>query len=179
MALDQAAAGHFDRAIALCRDALEDPTSVQPIRRAHTADPARQISRRTINPTRRRWPKQTSSRSAALKLSLENSDTVLEVSARHVMAKLLAARGNRARREARVRIGDRRHPRLPRLDRQPRAAGVGARIEQETFREYVDLLMHVAVGAGTDRFAPASRDEDDALRVLELARSSSSSPVAT
>src|SRR5262249_35125498 len=43
--------------------------------------------------------------------------------------------------------------------------------EQDTFREYVDLLMRAAVARGSNRFTQVSPDEEDALRVLELARS--------
>jgi tetratricopeptide (TPR) repeat protein len=174
--LDLAAAGHLDRAIAQARAALRETKEGQPIRRAQmqlalaeylvayrpdaaTLDEAELLAR------------------AVLKLALEKSDAVLEVKARHVLARVLVARGNHtaARLEYENTIAvilDFRGS-----TDSPELQAATLEHDQETFREYVDLLMREAVARGTREFAPASRDEEDALRVLELARSSNTAPV--
>jgi CHAT domain-containing protein len=170
MALDEAAAGHVDRAIALCRDALKEPEKVAPIRRAylqillagylvdHQPDVAALAEADELS-------------QAALTMSLENSDMVIEVSARQVRAKLLAARRkfSDARREYESAIAVILDFRGSTASPELQASALA--IEQETFREYVDLLMHPTAARETDRFAPATPDDEAALRVLELARS--------
>jgi CHAT domain-containing protein len=169
MALDEAAAGHIDRAIALCRDALKEPDKVAPIRRAylqillagylveHRPDAASLAEADRLS-------------QAALTLSLEKSDMVIEVSARQVRAKLLAARRkySDARREYESAIAVILDFRGSTASPELQASALA--IEQTTFREYVDLLMRSSVARETGRFAPATADDEAALRVLELAR---------
>ncbi len=175
LAHDHAAAGQFGRAIALCRDLLKTTEGTNPIRRAQM-----QVSLAewliALQPGAAELAEAEGLARAALKLALEKSDTVLEVSARHMLAKVLAARGKRAaaRGEYETAIAVILDFRGSTASPELQASTVSH--EQETFREYVDLLMHDAVARGTHRFTPASRDEEDALRVLELARSSSASP---
>lgn len=176
LAFDHAAAGQYDRAIALCRDALKDEKSLQPIRRAQT-----QVALADFlvagRPAATALAEAEQIARAVLKLALEKSDTVLEVSARHVLAKALAARGGRAAARSEYETAIAVILDFRGSTASPELQATTLAHEQETFREYVDLLMHDAVARATYRFAPASRDEEDALRVLELARSSSSAPL--
>jgi CHAT domain-containing protein len=174
LALDQAAAGQFDRAVALCREALKESNLVAPIRRAYIQILlAGYLIERHPNEVSLAEADQLSR--AALTMALEKSDVVLEVSARQVRAKVLAARRNYAdaRREYESAIAVIFYFRGATASPELQASALA--IEQETFREYVDLLMRGAVARGTKRFAPASADDEAGLRVLELARSSATS----
>jgi CHAT domain-containing protein/tetratricopeptide (TPR) repeat protein len=170
LALDEAAAGRTDLAIALCRDALKESDKVAPIRRAYLQI---QLAGYLVagNPDARSLAEADALSQAALTMALKNSDMVIEVSARQVRAKLLAARKKLAdaRREYEsaiaVILDFRGSTGSPELQASALA------IEQETFRGYVDLLMRASAERGTGRFAPASPEDDAALRVLELARS--------
>jgi tetratricopeptide (TPR) repeat protein len=174
LAQDHAAAGQFDRAIATCRAGLAIDPSGNSLKRTQMEV---LLARYLVahQPTAAALDEAERLARAALKLALENSDTVLEVSARHVLAKVLAARGNRvdAKREYESAIAVILDFRGSTASPELQASTVA--YEQETFREYVDLQLRDAVARGAGRFAPASRDEEDALRVLELARSTSSS----
>jgi CHAT domain-containing protein len=172
LAADEAAAGNLDRAIALCREALrESGSQVPPIRRA-------QIQMLLAKYLIERHPSEASLAEAdqlsqaALTVTIEKSDAVQEMAARQVRARLLAARRqyDDARREYESAIEVIFDFRSAIASPELQVSAVA--IEQATVREYVDLLMRAAVGRGTDRFAPASPDDEAALRVLELARSS-------
>ena len=170
LALDDAAAGQYDRAIALCRDALHDTKTVQPIRRAYIQLALAEflIIRK---PDAAGFAEADQLSLASLAIALAKADLVLEAAARHLRAKLLAARRHYgdARREYEkaiaVILGFRGTTASPELQAATLA------YEQDTFREYVDLLMRAAVARGSGHFTAASQDEEDALRVLELARS--------
>ena len=175
LALDQSAAGQIDRAIALCRDSLREPNSpVPPIRRSQTQILlANYLIERHPNEAALAEADQLSQ--AGLTVALEKADIVQEMSARRARARVLTARRQYgdARREyesAIALIFDFRGG-IASPDLQASAL----EIEQKTIREYIDLLMRAAVGRGTDRFAPASPDDEAALRILELARSSGTS----
>jgi CHAT domain-containing protein/Tfp pilus assembly protein PilF len=175
LALDQAEAGRIDRAIALCRDSLREPNGlVPPIRRAQTQVLlAKYLIER--HPSEASLAEADQLSQAGLTVALEKSDLIQEVSARQARARLLAARRQYvdARREYEAAIAlifDFRGG-IASPDLQASAL----EIDQKIIRGYVDLLMRAAVGRGTDRFAPASPDDEAALRILELARSSGTS----
>jgi len=166
---DYAASGDFVRALAMTREALAVGSAPAPIAYAiaQLAVIEYQLAR-GITPAEiaaARGPAR-----AALDLAVQRSDPLLEVSARRALAALLAASGDLsgARREYERTIalifdfrGSSSSPEL-------QASSVAH--EQETFREYVDLLMGATVARGPGRFAAASTSEEYALRVLELAR---------
>jgi CHAT domain-containing protein len=176
LAFDHAAAKQYERAIAFCREALKDEKNLAPIRRAQTRVALADFLV-AGRPGDAALAEAEELARAVLKLALEKADTVLEVSARHVLAKALAARGNRAAARSEYEAAIAVILDFRGSTASPELQATTISHEQETFREYVDLLMRGAVARGTHGFMPASRDEEDALRVLELARSSSSSPV--
>ncbi|MEO8018987.1 MAG: CHAT domain-containing protein [Pseudomonadota bacterium] len=176
VALDYAATEHFDRAIAISHEALADAKVAHPVRRVQMQLLLAEYLI-SAKPNAASLAEADELSAGALKFALEKSDTVLEASARHVRARLLAARGDitAARREYESAIAvilDFRGSTA-----SPELQATTLVYEQATFREYVDLMMREAVARAANRFAPASRAEEDALRVLELARSSSASPV--
>ena len=170
LSLDFAAAGRFDNAIAFCRDALRDTTNVRPIRRAYIqiALAEHLVARR---PDAAALLEADQRSQAALATALERADMVLEADARHLRARLLVIRRNYgdARREYERAISVILDFRGSTASPELQAATLA--YEQDTFREYVDLLMRAAVARGPGRFTTTSQDEEDALRVLELARS--------
>ena len=174
LSFDHAQLGQYDRSIALCREVLADGESISPLRRVQT-----QIALADYlvarSPDAKALDEADELSRAALKFALEKQDTVLEVSARHVQAKVLVARKKltEARREyenAIALILDFRG-----TSASPELQAATLAHEQDTFREYVDLLMREVVTQGAGHFVPASQDAEDALRALELARSSSAS----
>jgi tetratricopeptide (TPR) repeat protein len=170
LALDEAAARRYGRAIAFCRDALSDSGNVVPIRRANIQIVLAEYLI-AYRPDEAAFAEADELSRSALDIALEKADLVLEASARRVRAKLLAVRGHRveARREYQSAIAVILDFRGSAASPELQAATLA--YEQETFREYVDLLMRGAVARGTGRFEVAGADEEDALRVLELARS--------
>jgi tetratricopeptide (TPR) repeat protein len=176
LAFDYAAAKDYANAIAQCRSALKETGGIHPIRRAqmHVA-----LAQFLIDgkPDAEALAEAEDLAQGALRLALEKSDAVLEMSARHLLAKARAARGKsaEARREYETAIAVILDFRGTTASPELQAATVAH--EQETFREYVDLLMREAVKRGAGAFAAATPDEEAALRVLELARSSTSAPV--
>lgn len=172
LALDHAAASDYRAAIAKCREALALGVARsdyyrwngvqltlaamlldQPKSSVKDADEADYLSQVTL--TR----------------AIERADIGAEIASRRVRAQSLVARNRltEARKELeravdilfRYRTTTNNSPEL----RSSNLAG-----EQKTLSDYVDLLMRNVVARGAGRLAPASADEELALRVLESQR---------
>jgi CHAT domain-containing protein len=175
LAADEAEAGRFDRAIALCRDALrESDNQMPPLRRSYIQTT---LAKYLIahHPDEKSLAEADQLSQAALTVALEKSDAVHEASARHARASVLVARRQyadaRREYESAIAIVFDFHG----ATASPELQVSALEIDQAVVREYVDLLMRAAVARGTGRFTPASPDDEAALRVLELARSSGTS----
>ncbi len=169
LALDYDASGDHDRAIETLREALAFDGALAPNTYA-------QIRLAVIENQLARGASAAEIKAAletarsTLEFSIKRSNPLLEVQARRVQAVLLAASGDfaGARREYERAISvifDFRGS-----SSSPELQATSLAHEQKTFREYVDLLMRNTVARGPGRFSAASAEEENALRVLELAR---------
>jgi CHAT domain-containing protein len=170
IALDLAALSDHDGAITKCREALtlpiDDPLQVE--RGAVQVVLAEQLLARELR-TEAQVTEAAELADQALRSATNRSDLAAEIAARRVLALVLDAHGDgraaRAQFEQALQLifeyrSGSTNPEL-------RATTLG--FEQAVFRDYVDLLMRrIATSAG--KLQPASAGEEDALRVLELAR---------
>jgi CHAT domain-containing protein len=169
LARDYSISGDHDRAIEILREALAIDSNVAPLAHAQTrlAVIENQLARGATAIELKAAPEVAR---FALELAIRQSNPLLEVQARRVQAALLAASDDLpgARREYERTIAvifDFRG-----TSSSPELQATSLAHEQQTFREYVDLLMRGTVARGPGRFATATAAEENALRVLELAR---------
>jgi tetratricopeptide (TPR) repeat protein len=174
LALDYAALPDLRRAIATCREALAQPSvSAEFYKRLQAQLALGDFLLSQSNPAPATIAEAESLAVVPLAVALRRSDTTLELAARHLQARALAARGQwpEARAEYERAIG--LIFRYSSASTNPELQASAVAREDATFRGYLDLLMRGAVARGANVLRAATADEMDALRMLEWARATS------
>jgi CHAT domain-containing protein len=174
LAMDYGAAADFPRAIATCREALAQP-SVSPEfhKRLQAQIALGDFLLSQSKPGAGAIAEAEALAAGPLNAAIRRYDIAMELAARHLRARALAARAQwtPARAEYERAIG--LIFRYSSASTNPELQASSLAREHETFRGYLDLLMRDAVARGSGVLSPATEDELAALRMLEWARATS------
>jgi len=174
LAFDYGAIPDLKRAIATCREALAQPSvSAVFYKRLQTQLALGDFLLSQPGPTAATLAEAESLAAVPLDVAMRRSDTSLELAARHLRARVWVGRGqwNEARAEYERAIG--LIFRYSSSSTNPELQASAVAREDATFRDYLDLLMRGAATRGANVLRLATRDEMDALRMLEWARATS------
>jgi tetratricopeptide (TPR) repeat protein len=171
LALDYAAQPDYRKAIGTCREALALPSKDQSFyKRYHAQLALGDFLLSQAKPGAADIAEAESLSAVPLDAALRRADVTMELAARHLRARALAARGqwsqSREEYERAVTLIFRYSSTSP----NPELQAYALAREHATFRDYLDLLMRDMGGHAPGALQEASAGELDALRMFEWAR---------
>jgi tetratricopeptide (TPR) repeat protein len=171
LALDYAAQPDYRKAISTCREALALPSKDQAFyKRYHAQLALGDFLLSQAKPTAADIAEAESLSVVPLDAALRRYDVTMELAARHLRARALAARASwkpaREEYERAVTLIFRYSSTSP----NPELQAYALAREHATFRDYLDLLMRDASGHEPGALHEAGSGELDALRMIEWAR---------